>query len=172
MLVCPSCRAANPEAAEVCDSCGKELRPTYLAIRSATRGAPVEIDLPPPRVFARWPRITALVVILAGAIGASVWFSVRPTPCDGKFASDQFDYCVTVPAGWTAAAARVGPVQVDQITRHPASAFVMSVELNAGVTLDAYAEVVCAGSRLTERGNDPAATADHRRLRRVHTARI
>ena len=139
MLVCPSCRTANSEEATRCESCGAEMRAsTSLAKR---RTEPVEFDVTPPPPPPRWRRITALAVGMAALAAASVWAAVRPSPCDGKYSSDQFDYCVAVPQGWTSTTARIGSADVDEFTRHEATAVVMSIPLRAGISVDAYAEV-------------------------------
>ena len=148
MLVCPSCRTANPEGVALCSSCGRDMTPGAQLMRSRTSG-PSQIEITPPPLPKRWPRLTAFVVVLAGVAAFAVWSFVRPTPCDGKFTSEQFSYCAELPAGWTGASARIGSTEVDQfVAKTRGTAFVMSVELQAGVTLDAY---VAAAKRQTTR---------------------
>jgi hypothetical protein len=139
VLVCSSCRTANEEDAAVCASCGSELKPSFASLRSRREG-PVQIDIVPPPLAKRWPRLTALAVVAAGLIAWGVWSVARHHPCDGKYASAQFAYCVAVPEGWNPSGARLGSVDVDQFTRTPASAFVLSVEFRAEVSLREYAK--------------------------------
>ena len=77
-------------------------------------------------------------MVVAGIAGVVTWISVRPTPCDGKFSSSSFSYCVHVPKGWTASSAHIGPTTVDQFLDHPATAVVMALPLRSGVTLAEY----------------------------------
>ena len=143
MLVCPFCRAPNPEDHTVCSECGRELQhgvhPETGMIRSQ---APVEVESPPPvKPGPRWGRITTLLVVVAVGAGVWVWLGVRPQPCDHKFSSSQFAYCLSVPRGWTASAASIGPTGVDQFVSEPATAVVMSLPLRSGVTLGQYATI-------------------------------
>ena len=125
MLVCPFCRASNEEGRQTCAQCGRELRhgvqPSPVVVR---RSPPSDLE-PPPQIKPgpRWGRIAALgVVVLLGA-GAGTWLAVRPQACDGKYSSTQFGYCVTVPHGWRASVAHIGPTDVDQFVKLPAQHF-------------------------------------------------
>ena len=79
----------------------------------------------------------AVIVVLVAVAGT--WFALRPQACDGKYSSTQFDYCLTVPQGWNASVAHIGPTDVDQFVSPPATTVVLSIPLRSGVSLFRYA---------------------------------
>jgi hypothetical protein len=101
---------------------------------------PTDIEPPPPvKSGPRWGRIAALGVIVLLLVGGGTWLSIRPEACDGKYTSTQFGYCLTVPQGWRASVAHIGPTDVDQYVNLPATTIVMSIPLRSGVSLAQYA---------------------------------
>lgn len=102
MLVCSACRSENAEEAQYCSTCGRSLAPQEGALRRMER-APAErsfIDIPTPKPPSPVPGILTLVGILVLGAGVGLWYFLRPDPCDGKFSSQQFPYCLEVPQGW------------------------------------------------------------------------
>ena len=151
MLVCAFCRESNPEDLATCAKCGRELRPGLQPMTSIRRQPPVAVPSPPPiEPGPRWGRIGVLLVVLALIAGGATWLSLRPQACDGKFSSAQFAYCVSVPQGWSASVAHIGPTDVDQFVSLPATAVVMSLDLRSGVSLSTYASI--ARDQDTEKG--------------------
>jgi hypothetical protein len=148
MIVCPSCRAANEEDRETCESCGRSLEPgpvTLAPQRPPASAGPV-LEIAPPKPPSRWrPYVIvgglALVVVAAGG-----FLLLRPDPCEGtNFTSDAFGYCLTVPDGWTAEPALFGAdVTLDQFAPPTASTTVIveAVDLEEGVGLDEWAGFV------------------------------
>ncbi|HEX2031781.1 MAG TPA: hypothetical protein VHL78_10320 [Actinomycetota bacterium] len=102
MLVCPACRGENDEDAKFCTSCGRSLSPEETPMARVARQEPPddEMDMPPAPQRSPVVALAAVVglVLLAGA--AATWWALRPNPCEGKFSSQQFPYCVEVPQGW------------------------------------------------------------------------
>jgi hypothetical protein len=141
VLICPFCRASNPEDRETCAQCGRDLRQAVQPLPSTVpHEPPSDIEPPPPvKSGPRWGRIVALGVVVLLLAGGGTWLSVRPQPCDGKYTSTQFGYCVTVPQGWRASVAHIGPTDVDQYVALPATTIVMSIPLRSGVSLAQYA---------------------------------
>ena len=143
MLVCPSCRTANEEGTDVCETCGDSLAPGLHPMTATHRaGASVaDIETPSPPQPKLWPRVTAAVAVLVAGAAFAIWLAVRPGPCDGKFSSERFAYCVTVPEGWTSQAATIGSVPVDQFVRsgEEATVVVVAFNLRPGTDLAAYA---------------------------------
>src|SRR2546428_6844719 len=133
MLVCSSCRESNADDATVCEHCGSELRASSR-LRGRT-SVPVEIDIPAHKLPPRWRAITGLVVVVLAAAALGTWLYVQPQACDGKYASGQFSYCTTVPAGWNPSGARIGSLQVDQFAHGGATAVVLAGPLCPGATL-------------------------------------
>ena len=115
MLVCPACRNENAEEARFCTTCGRSLAPEEAALLSPSRRDEpgLEIDLPPPRRYSPLPAILTLAAIVLVGLGTLTWFALRPNPCEGKFTSSQFPYCVAVPEGWQQASAAVRGTSVD-----------------------------------------------------------
>jgi len=121
--------------------CGRELHqdvhPDPVQLR---RQEPPDIESSPPvKPGPRWGRIGTLLAIVAVGVAVGVFLAVRPQACDHKFSSSQFGYCLTVPQGWDASAARIGPTDIDQFVNLPATAVVMSLPLRQGVSLEQYA---------------------------------
>ena len=145
MLVCPFCRASNPEVNATCSTCGRELRQGVQPVTSIVRREPPEVPAEPPvKPGPRWGRISAVVTVVVLVAGFVVWTAVRPQACDHKFSSSQIPYCLTVPRGWNASIAHIGPTDVDQFVNLPATAVVMSLQLRTGVSLQAYANAARA----------------------------
>lgn len=148
MVVCPSCRHVNPEDAERCLRCGTSLEPGQTALLPGRRGEteppPIEFAKPKPPSKWRGPLIVGSLVVFV--VAAAVYLLVRPDPCDGtNFTSDTFGYCVLVPDGWEAGAARFGAeVTLDQFAPPTESATVVveAVDLEAGADLEAWSEFV------------------------------
>jgi hypothetical protein len=144
MIVCPNCRTSNAEHAQFCMSCGRALEPgPSLRVRpEGGHHAPTEIR--PPKPPARWPGFLALAIVLVGAAGFFAWRAFAPDPCRGKFSSSQFGYCLTVPAGWQADAARVGTANVDMFAPPASSAIVLvnAIDLPSNATLSDFGSSV------------------------------
>jgi hypothetical protein len=138
MIVCPNCRVSNEEHARFCMTCGRPLDPGP-SLRVRPEGGPhAPTEIRPPKPPARWPGFLALGVLIVGAAGFFGWKVFAPDPCRGKFSSSQFGYCLTVPAGWQADAARVGTANVDMFAPSASSTVVIvaAVDLptNSGLT--------------------------------------
>jgi hypothetical protein len=115
MLVCPHCRSDNLEGASFCRFCGRSLEPIGLPPRRLEVRAPGDhMEIPPPRVPSAVPAIIVLVVLGVAAAGAGLWYATRPNPCEGKFSSVLFSYCVDIPAGWTGGSQLAGQETLDQ----------------------------------------------------------
>jgi hypothetical protein len=137
-----------------------------VSVRSATRPHE-EFDLTPPPPPPLWPRITVLIGVLVIGIGLVSWLALKPSPCDGKFSSDQFAYCIQVPSGWHQEPASIGPLSVDQFVRtDEALVVVVAFSLQPGTELKGYARIarihardagLSAGESVESRlGNTPA----------------
>lgn len=113
MLVCPTCRSENLEEARFCSSCGRSLAPEDAAMVRGPRGDRLEELIDVPAATPRRPlrAIVALATVVVLAAGVAAWSALRPNPCTGKFTSEQFPYCVTVPKGWHG-----GAVELDEDT--------------------------------------------------------
>ena len=147
MIVCPSCRTANQEDRQFCESCGRSLEPgptTLLPRRSDEERPPIEIRKPKGPSKWRPVALVGIVVCAAAAYGGYTLF--RRDPCEGtNFASEAFGYCLTVPEGWTAEPARFGAdVTLDQFSPPTDSATVIvdAVDLEDGAQLEGWADFV------------------------------
>lgn len=146
MLVCPNCRAENVEGALVCESCGRSLAPSDAPLRRVERTeaepAVDELEVPAPRQTSPWPIIAVGVVLLAVVVGAGIWYSSRPQPCDGKFVSQLYPYCVSVPNGWAAASTRTPTGALDRFEPQSdgAAVVVRAGEAVPGTTTIQYAQ--------------------------------
>ena len=145
MLVCPNCRSENVEGALVCQVCGRSMAPTEAPLRRIEREeerADDDLDLPAPKPPSRWPIVAVLAVIVLGAVAAGIWFSARSEPCDGKFISRLYPYCVTVPPGWTAATTRTPTGALDRFEPRTddAAIVVRAGEAVPGTTTIQYAQ--------------------------------
>jgi hypothetical protein len=100
-----------------------------------------ELPTPTPAVPKVWPRVVAAAVLLLAGGAFGVWLLLRPQPCDGKFSSDRFSYCVAVPDGWSSQPATIGSVPVDEFVRsgEDATVVVIAFNLRPGTDLTAYA---------------------------------
>src|SRR5919109_4831719 len=101
-----------------------------------------ELEVPAPRRSSPWPSILVGVVLIAGIVGARIWYSSRPQPCDGKFVSQLYPYCVTVPQGWAAATTRTPTGALDrfQPQSEGAAIVVRAGEAVPGTTTIQYAQ--------------------------------
>jgi hypothetical protein len=144
MIVCPNCRTSNEEHARFCQTCGRSLDPGPSPRVRPDGGTSPLAEIHPPKPPARWPAFVALVVLLVAVAGFFGYKEFGPDPCRGKFASPQFGYCLTVPAGWQADQARIGTVSVDQFTPPSASTVVLvsAVDLPSNAGLSDFASQV------------------------------
>jgi hypothetical protein len=148
MIVCPVCRTANDEGAQVCASCGRSLEPaaSYLMPVRRAPGARSHIEDVPPTGPSRWRAFIVLGAVVLVAVGAGTWMLFRPDPCRGtNFSSENFGYCLTVPEGWTAEPARFGSsVELDQfaVPSQGATVIVEAVDLELGADLGGFADFV------------------------------
>jgi hypothetical protein len=148
MIVCPACRTANDEGAQVCANCGRSLEAaaSYLMPARRAPGARSHIEDVPPARPSRWRALIVLGAVVLVAVGAGMWMLLRPDPCRGtNFSSANFGYCLTVPAGWTAEPARFGSsVELDQfaVPSQGATVIVEAVDLEQGTDLDGFADLV------------------------------
>jgi hypothetical protein len=147
VLVCPNCRSENVEGASVCQVCGRSLTPGDAALRRVERsevaGPPEdELDVPPPRPQSRWRAVAVVSLLVLLVAGAGIWYSGRPEVCDGKFESRLYPYCVTVPAGWTAATTRTPTGALDRFEPDAAGAAIVvrAGEAVPGTTTTQYAQ--------------------------------
>jgi hypothetical protein len=145
MLVCPTCRTENVEGSGYCTTCGRSLEPVEggeLLRASRPSGEGALIDIPNPKPVNALPGILALVGILLAGTALGAWYLLRPDPCDGKYSSQQFPYCLEVPQGWE------GTQQTIQGTRADAFApqaqltvvLVTAGQTQPGVNSQSYAE--------------------------------
>lgn len=147
MIVCPNCRNANDEEAVACTGCGASLEPgpTQLAARRAPGERP-PLEIAQPKPPSPWRAVAALGVLLGVAMGGGAWYLFRADPCEGtNFSSDQFGYCMTLPADWTWQPARFGDsVTADQFTPASESATVLveAADLPDEADLSAFADAV------------------------------
>jgi hypothetical protein len=146
VLVCPACRSENHEDAQFCTTCGRSLSPDETALVATPRRetGELEIDVPAPRTQSAVPGIVALTAILVAGIGAATWFALRPNPCAGKFSSDRFPYCVTVPQGWQEAQVDIQGTPVDQFTpsNEGPTVFVHASSAPEGFDTQSYADAL------------------------------
>ena len=146
MLVCPNCRSENVEGALVCQACGRSLAPDEGRLRrlERTEAEPAgdELEVPAPRRTSPWPTIAVAVVLIAAVVGAGIWYAGRPEACDGKFISRLYPYCVSVPAGWTAATTRTPTGALDRFEPEAdgAAIVVRAGEAVPGTTTLQYAQ--------------------------------
>jgi hypothetical protein len=145
VLVCPNCRSENVEGALVCQGCGRSLSPGDAPLRRVERSETPpedELDVPAPRGTSPWPLIAVAIVLIAGVVGAGIWYTGRPDVCDGKFVSRLYPYCVTVPMGWSAASTRTPTGALDRFEpRSDGAAIVVRAgEAVPGTTTTQYAQ--------------------------------
>ena len=161
MSACPSCGAQAPDDAKFCANCGAQLteastqdtpeatspEPEAPEARSPVADdaalATTSAEEPAPSPLARGERkgagfgVLLLLVAIAGlVVGATVWALSFKDPCEGKFSSERFAYCLSVPQGWQASPARIGSAEVDQFAK-PTGVGVVIVQSQP---LDAAAE--------------------------------
>lgn len=145
MLVCPNCRQENPEEAQFCTVCGRSLAPAVAGqerpIRREERTDAFDIPAPKPR--SPLPGIISLVAVAVGIGVLGVWLALRPNPCEGKFTSDRYPYCVVIPEGWREGAQEIGGATADAYRPQTEGAVVLVVaeEVDQGTNTEAYAEV-------------------------------
>ena len=80
------------------------------------------------------------VVVVAGSAFIT-WLGLRPQPCDGKFSSTLYSYCLEVPAGWSSSIAHIGPTDVDQFVSRTATTVITAFNLPADLELAGYARI-------------------------------
>jgi hypothetical protein len=145
MLVCPACRRDNPEEAQFCTFCGRTLAPEASVVgRSVRREDRTEtFDIPVPKPPSPLAGIITLVALVVAVGGLATWFAFRPNPCEGKFTSDRFPYCVSIPQGWSEGAQEIGGTTADAYRPQTEGAVVLVVaeEVDPGINTEAYAEV-------------------------------
>jgi zinc-ribbon domain len=145
MLVCPNCRRDNPEEAQFCSFCGRNLAPDIsgLGRRVKREERPDAFEIPVPKPPSPLPGIITLgvVAIALGVLGT--WLALRPNPCEGKFTSDRYPYCVAIPEGWREGAQEIGGTTADAYRPQTERAVVLVVaeEVDPGTNTEAYAEV-------------------------------
>ena len=144
MLVCPQCRIDNLEDARFCRACGRSLEAVGIPLRRPEGVSIGEgIDLPPARKQSVWPAILLGVLVLVGGAAWFVWSAVRPDPCDGKFASAQYPYCVQLTGQWSGGLAPEGDEIVDRFIHNAVEAQAdVQIEqvLDPSVTTAQYAQ--------------------------------
>jgi hypothetical protein len=144
VLVCPSCRSENDEDAPACRVCGRSLTPGEAPLRRAdvAESSEEELDVPAPKPPSRWPAIAVLALMILVASAVVAWYSGRPEECDGKFVSQLYPYCVSIPAGWTAATTRTPTGALDRFEPQSddAAIVVRAGEAVPGTTTTQYAQ--------------------------------
>ena len=144
MLVCPNCRSENVEDARFCQRCGRSLEPVEAPPRrkDVDLSAEDELDIAPPKPPSAWPGILTLVVLAVGLVGFGFWYSARPNPCEGKFVSRLYGYCILIPEGWSGGSIRtpVGATDLYRPESREAVVQVRSGEVAPGVTTPQYAQ--------------------------------
>lgn len=145
MLVCPNCRSENAEGAQICEVCGRSLAPGETPFRRIERdeeAASEDLGFPTPKPPKRWPVAVVLSVIVLGSVAGGIWYASRPEPCDGKFVSRLYPYCVAVPVGWTAATTRTPTGALDRFEPESegAAIIVRAGEAIPGTTTIQYAQ--------------------------------
>jgi len=144
VLVCPECRHANDEEAQVCANCGRTLLPAQIFLGARREGGTAPIEIKPPKPSPPWIPWAVLAGIAGIVLGV---FLVRQAadPCrEANFTSEDFGYCLSYPEGWVAGIARIGDAQVDQFQTPDESTtvFVEAVDLASETDLQAFGEAV------------------------------
>lgn len=148
MVVCPSCRHANAEEADVCERCGSSLAPGFSAFLPARRSESErpQFELPAPAPPSKWRPYVVFGIVAVAVLGAGGAYLLRPNPCRGtNFRSENFEYCLVVPDGWEAGPARFGPdVTLDHFSPRAESATVVveAVDLLGGTALEDWSLAV------------------------------
>jgi hypothetical protein len=144
MLVCPECRNENQEGAKFCTRCGGSLTAADSTLRRIERREepPEGIDIPTPKLPSPVFGILGIVAIVVAAVALGTWWLLRPNPCEGKEASDQFPYCLQVPNGWEQATEEIGGQQADTYSPPEGDAFILvqAEQVESGTDSAAYAE--------------------------------
>jgi hypothetical protein len=144
MLVCPNCRSENVEDARFCKVCGRSLEPVETQLQRTEVGEAAEeaLDIRPPKPRSAIPGIITILVLAVAAVGVGVWYAMRPNPCEGKFVSVLYGYCIAIPEGWTGGSIRT-PVGATDLYRPRSREAVMQVrsgEVAPGVDTTQYAQ--------------------------------
>jgi hypothetical protein len=169
MLVCPSCRHANPEEIGRCQRCGTSLEPGFSALLPVrrTEGERPVIEVPKPKPPSKARPYVVMGILVAAVVAVGAFSLLRPNACENtNFESDNFGYCVLVPEGWEAGPARFGAdVTLDQFAPPAESATVVveAVDLEdlEGVGLDDWSDYV---RRIDEEGGLAPGPASETRL--------
>lgn len=144
MLVCPTCRSENVEDARYCTSCGRSLAADETpSVRVPRREPPdEEMDVPPSTQRSPVAALATLIALVLLAGGVATWLALRPSPCEGKFSSQQFPYCVAVPAGWQPSQETIQGSPTDAFASPSFDPFVLvsAGEGQPGLGTDAFAE--------------------------------
>jgi hypothetical protein len=144
MLVCPDCRTENPEEAKFCTRCGRSMAAAESALRRLERRVePGEgMDVPKPKPPNPLFGILGLVSVAVAVVAVGTWWLLRPNPCEGKEASDQFPYCLEVPSGWEQATEEIGGQGADTYSPPSGDAFILvqAEQVQSGVDSTGYAE--------------------------------
>jgi hypothetical protein len=145
MLVCPNCRRDNPEEAQACTFCGRSLAPEAAGLGRLVRREPSTdaFDIPVPKPPSPLPGIITLAAVAVGLAVLGTWLLLRPNPCEGKFSSDRYPYCVAIPEGWAEGAQEIGGTTADAYRPRTEGAVVLVVaeEVDPATNTEAYAEV-------------------------------
>lgn len=148
MVICPSCRNENEEAAAVCGRCGTSLAPGIARLLPVRRseGERPSIEFTAPKPPSKWRPFAVLGILGLVVAGVGMALLLKPNPCRGtNFTSENFGYCVLVPEGWEAGPARFGDsVTLDQFAPPTSSATVVvaSVDLESGTQLADFSDFI------------------------------
>ena len=123
---------------------GEQPSPAPAAQPAPVEAAPVSEAETPRREEPKSPVVVPLVLALVAVvgIGALLFVASRPAPCDGKFSSDKFGYCLAVPEGWSAGPASIGTEEVDQfvVPNESTTVIVSAVDLPDETDLKQFAQ--------------------------------
>ena len=146
MLVCPACRESNVEEAQFCTKCGRSMAPgpAFMTRVESKLSFLDDLEVQAPKPASPLRGILILSVLGLLLVGGTAFTLLRPDPCEGKYVSERFAYCVALPEGWQTTQLEEAAAQdYDAFTtdRTEAIAVVASEELAAGQSLQAPVEV-------------------------------